>query len=317
MTHFRQRLPLRDGLFLTDGGLETVLIFQQGVELASFAAIDLMRRPEGPQILRDYFEPYLDIARSAGTGLVLETPTWRASPDWAEPVGFTDLSQLADANRRGLDLTDQIRRANATPTMPIVVSGCIGPRGDGYDPGQIMSVEAAESYHAWQIEIFANGAADLVSAITMTNISEAVGIARAAKAHSIPVVISFTVETDGNLPTGDDLGEAIAAVDGATGAYPVYYMINCAHPDHFAETLSSASSWRDRLGGIRANASKRSHAELDCACDLDDGDPVELGRQLAELRQRFPQLTVLGGCCGTDHRHIAEIAKATGSLSSA
>jgi S-methylmethionine-dependent homocysteine/selenocysteine methylase len=299
MTLYRSRLPLRDGLFLTDGGLETVLIFQEGIELASFAAIDLMRRPDGPEILKAYFKPYLDIAKSA----------------WAEPIGFADLAELADANKRGLELADQIRTANATPDMPIVVSGCIGPRGDGYDPVHLMSAEAAENYHAWQIGIFAAGPADLVSAITMNNVNEAIGIARAARAHAMPVVISFTVETDGNLPTGDSLGEAIMAVDTDTGAYPVYYMINCAHPDHFAETLAGAEAWRDRLGGIRANASKRSHAELDCASDLDDGDPVELGRELAELRKRFPQLTVLGGCCGTDHRHIEEIARAAGTPS--
>ncbi len=315
MALFHSRLPLRDGLFLTDGGLETVLIFQQGIELASFAAIDLMRRPDGPEILQAYFKPYLDIARSSGTGLVLDSPTWRASPDWAEPIGFADLAELAEANKRGLELADQIRTANTTPDMPIVVSGCIGPRGDGYDPGHLMTVKEAEDYHAWQISIFAKGPADLVSAITINNVREAVGIARAARAHAVPVVISFTVETDGNLPTGDSLGESIAAVDAATGAYPVYYMINCAHPSHFTETLASAGAWSERLGGIRANASKRSHAELDSACDLDDGDPTELGRELAELRQRFPQLTVLGGCCGTDHRHIEEIAKAAGTPS--
>ena len=315
MNLFRSRLLLRDGLFLTDGGLETVLIFQQGTELASFAAIDLMRRRDGPEILQAYFQPYLDIARSAGTGLVLDSPTWRASPDWAERIGFADLAELADANKRGLELADQIRKANATPDMPIVVSGCIGPRGDGYDPGQLMSVEEAENYHAWQIGIFATGPADLVSAITINNVNEAVGIARATRAHAIPVVISFTLETDGRLPTGDNLGDAIAGVDAATSAYPAYYMINCAHPTHFAETLASAGDWSERLGGIRANASKRSHAELDCACDLDDGDPAELGRELAELRRCFPQLTVLGGCCGTDHRHIKEIAKAAGAPS--
>lgn len=309
MSIYRNRLPQSDRLFFTDGGLETVLIFQNGIELTCFAAIDLMRRPDGPNLLRDYFKPYIEIASSAGTGLVLETPTWRASPDWAAPIGFQDLDALTDANQRGLKLTDEIRTANATRDTPIVVSGCIGPRGDGYDPGNLMSMAEAEAYHSWQIGVFAAGPADLVSAVTMNNIDEAVGISRAAKAHAIPAVISFTVETDGSLPTGDSLGQAINAVDKATDSYPAYYMINCAHPTHFAEILTRAGDWIERLGGIRANASKRSHAELDCACDLDDGDPADLGRELAELHRRYPQLTVLRGCCGTDHRHIAEIAK--------
>ena len=200
-----------------------------------------------------------------------------------------------------------------SPRSPIVVSGCIGPRGDGYDPGAIMSVAEATDYHSWQAAIFAFTEADLISAITMTNANEGIGVALAAKSVNMPAVISFTVETDGRLPTGQELGDAIAEVDGATGAYPAYYMINCAHPTHFAETLEAGGDWVGRLRGLRANASRCSHAELDNSEVLDEGNPIELGQEIAGIRARLPQITVVGGCCGTDHRHISEIARACGA----
>jgi S-methylmethionine-dependent homocysteine/selenocysteine methylase len=192
----------------------------------------------------------------------------------------------------------------------MVISGCVGPRGDGYDPGRMMSADEAEAYHAAQIGVFAGTEADIVSAITMTYAEEAIGIARAAEAAGMPVVISFTLETDGRLPTGQGLKEAIAAVDAATGWAPLYYMINCAHPTHFASVVASGEPWLQRLKGLRANASKRSHAELDAAPDLDAGDPVELGREYRAIRRGLPHLTVLGGCCGTDHRHVEAISRA-------
>ncbi len=199
----------------------------------------------------------------------------------------------------------EIRDAQAASKTPLVISGCIGPRGDGYDPGARMRADDAQDYHAWQIGVLKDAGADLVSAFTMTNIGEAVGVACAAKAVGIPCVISFTLETDGRLPTGESLGYAIETVDRATSRAPAYYMINCAHPDHFREVLDQDAGWVQRLRGIRANASRKSHAELDNSTELDAGHPQELGEQYAELLLRFPQINVLGGCCGTDHRHVA------------
>jgi S-methylmethionine-dependent homocysteine/selenocysteine methylase len=142
----------------------------------------------------------------------------------------------------------------------------------------------------------------------MNYVEEAVGIAQAARRAAMPVVISFTVETDGRLPTGQTLQAAVEQVDAETDAYPAYFMINCAHPTHFDEVLETRAPWLDRLGGLRANASHKSHAELDESTSLDVGDPDELGRQYAAIKQRVPRLNVLGGCCGTDHRHIEQIA---------
>ncbi|MCW1429130.1 homocysteine S-methyltransferase family protein [Novosphingobium sp. JCM 18896] len=293
--------------FLTDGGLETTLIFHQGIDLPLFAAIVLLEREEGRAVLDRYFETYLAIAREAGTGFVLESATWRASRDWAAPLALGEQA-LADLNRQAIVQLQALRTAHATQDMPIVVSGCIGPRGDGYDPGLIMTVAEARAYHGWQVALFAEQGADMVTAMTMTNLPEATGVVLAAQDAGLPVAISFTLETDGRLPTGETLVDAIVAVDRATGDGPAYYMINCAHPSHFAGTLADGGDALQRIRGIRANASRRSHAELDEAADLDAGDPEELGEDYRRLLAALPGLTILGGCCGTDHRHVMAIA---------
>jgi S-methylmethionine-dependent homocysteine/selenocysteine methylase len=310
MSQYRASLPqLGGGLFLTDGGIETTLIFHDGFELPHFAAFHLLKDAAGTAALRRYFARYAQIARANGTGFVLESPTWRASSDWGERLGYS-AAALADANRKAIDLMQELRAGLQSRRTPVVVSGCVGPRGDGYDPGTAMSPDEAQAYHALQIGAFADSEADMVTAITMTNTAEAIGLTRAAQAAGMPVTISFTVETDGRLPTGQSLEEAIAEVDESTSGAPAYYMINCAHPTHFEATLAGGQAWVGRIRGIRANASRCSHAELNEAPDLDDGDPEELGGQYRALLARHPQLAVLGGCCGTDHRHIEQICAA-------
>lgn len=299
------------GLFLMDGGMETTLIFREGISLRDFAAFELMETPEGRDRLAAYYRRHADVAARRGIGFIFETPTWRASRDWALRLGYTPQA-LADLNRRSIDLMQTLRDEYARKGVPGVVSGCIGPRGDGYKPGAAMSAAAAEAYHGEQIEAFAEAGADIVAAMTMNYPNEAIGVAGAAKAAHLPAVISFTVETDGRLPSGNALGDAICAVDAASGDWPAYYMINCAHPTHFAGLLAAAGDWKLRIQGVRANASKRSHAELDSAADLDDGDPLELGAEYRDLRRLLPRLNVLGGCCGTDHRHVDAIGAACG-----
>ena len=310
MSRYRKALPqLTGGLFLTDGGLETTLIFHDGLELPYFAAFDLLRRPEGRDTLWSYYARYAEIARARGLGFILESATWRASGDWGELLGYS-AEELAEANRQAVALLHDLRLAFETAESPMVVSGCIGPRGDAYDPKHKMTSVEAEAYHGRQIAVFAESGADMVTAITMNYAEEAIGVARAAAAAGLPSVISFTVETDGRLPTGQTLKDAIEWVDGATRAAPAYYMINCAHPDHFAGALTGREAWLQRLRGLRANASRLSHAELDQAEELDAGDPQELGQLHGELRRRFGQINVFGGCCGTDHRHVAAITEA-------
>ena len=309
MSLYRNQLPqLEDRLFLTDGGLETTLVFHKGLDLPCFAAFDLLKDDAGVAILREYFEPYLEAARRHRAGFILEAPTWRANPDWAAKLGY-DAPALDVANRRAIDLLVELRAAHADD-RPFVISGNLGPRGDGYRADERMTADQARAYHAAQIDSFAGTEADMIAAYTMTYAEEAIGILRAARDAGMPAVISFTVETDGRLPSGESLAEAIRRTDAETDGYAAYFMINCAHPEHFADLLVDAGAWRERIRGLRANASKRSHAELDESTDLDDGNPVLLGEEYRELQELLPKLNVLGGCCGTDHRHVHAIAAA-------
>jgi len=310
MSKYRNRLPqLDDRLFMTDGGLETTLIFHDKVDLPYFAAFDLLKDAQGTAVLRRYFATYAELARARGVGLVLEAPTWRANPDWAARLGY-GREALAEANRKGIALLLDIRAACETAQTRIVVSGNIGPRGDGYRPGACMSVQEAQDYHRAQIETFAGTDADMVAAFTMNYVEEAIGIAAAARECGMPLALSFTVETDGRLPSGQTLREAIEGTDEASGSYPVYYMINCAHPSHFENVLHDQGAWLQRIRGLRANASRRSHAELDESTDLDAGDAEELGTLYGALRTVLPRLSVVGGCCGTDHTHVDSICRA-------
>jgi S-methylmethionine-dependent homocysteine/selenocysteine methylase len=314
MGRYRAALPqLAGGFFLTDGGIETTLIFHEGLELPDFAAFHLLRTPEGTATLRRYFRTYAELARRFDAGLVLDSVTWRASADWGRRLGYTSAA-LADANRAAIRLLEEVRSEYGSERTPVVISGCIGPRGDGYVSDRTMSEQEAAAYHREQIETFAGSAADMVCAMTMNYAEEAAGIARAAQRAAMPVAISFTVETDGRLPTGQDLRSAIEQVDGATSGYPAYYMVNCAHPTHFEPVLSAGAPWVERIRGLRANASRMSHAELNESPDLDVGEPAELGQDYARLKRCLPRLNVMGGCCGTDHRHIEHIASACGPL---
>lgn len=301
-------LPQLGGsLFVTDGGIETDLIFNKGVDLPEFASFVLHDHASGEATLRDYFANYFRIGADAGLGLVLETATWRASRDWGTKLGYND-ARLRSVNQRAAEFMLALRAAEAGSA--VVVSGCVGPRGDAYSDLGPGSAEEALTYHRPQVKVLAGSGVDLLTALTLTNVAEAIGFVRAASEHSMPAVVSFTVETDGCLPSGMSLAEAIEIVDAETDTAAAYFMINCAHPDHFAPVLNHSAAALRRVRGIRANASRQSHAELDDSTELDDGDPTEFGGQLAALHAANGQISVLGGCCGTDHRHIAAIAAA-------
>jgi len=306
----RGGLPQLDGTTLvTDSGLETDLIFHHGVDLPAFAAFVLLRDQRGRALLESYYREHLETATAHGMGCVLETPTWRASADWAAAVGWTR-QEVARVNRDAVDLVVGVRAAVPKRAGPCLVSGCVGPRADGYVVGARMTVDEARRYHAEQVDVLAETEADLVSLLTATYPEEATGFVRAAQVAGVPSVVSFTVEVDGRLPDGSTLADAVTAVDEATAAGPAYYMVNCAHPRHVRPALDPTSEWSRRLVGVRANASTKSHAELDEATELDDGDPLALAEELLALRSVLPALTVLGGCCGTDVRHIDALASA-------
>lgn len=309
MHAYHQTLPHNAGTpFITDAGLETELVFKKGYELPQFAAFPLLETEQGKTDLREYYEHYIAIARKYNTGIVLEAPTWRASSAWGEKLGY-DTEALARINQEAIRFLGSLKDDAGLQT-PCTISGCIGPRYDGYAPENSLSSEQAEAYHSAQIKALSDAGADVVSAFTMTSISEANGIVRAAKKHKVPVVISFTTETDGHLPSGESLQQAVEFIDQQSDAYPLYYMINCAHPTHFEQAIKDKQAWIRRIGGIRANASCKSHAELDESTELDAGNPQQLGVEYKALKSKLTNLHVVGGCCGTNHQHIAAIAQA-------
>jgi homocysteine S-methyltransferase len=299
------RLPqLRGRRMVTDGGMETDLIFHYGIDLRCFAAFPLVDSPAGRSILATYYNGYAEIAQRAGAGLLLESVTWRANPDWADRLGYS-AAELSRLNQLAITTLAELRQKYAATIDDIVISGMIGPRGDGYQPGEQFGPDAAAEYHAPQARALAQAGADLVSAYTLTDIGEAIGIVRAARDAGLPVAISFTLETNGRLPGGQSLAEAISAVDAA--APPDYFLVNCAHPRHVAPALADRGAWCERIVGVRYNASTRSHAELDAAAELDEGDISELAAAHWQLAPSLPALTILGGCCGTDARHVAAL----------
>jgi len=297
-----------DRFLVTDGGLETWLVFGHGIDLPAFAAYPLAATDDGRALLVQYYEYYAAIAARAGVGLVLEAPTWRANPDWAASLGH-DRDELAQMITAAIGVVHEVR-GGWSSDAPFLIGGAVGPRGDGYRIESKMTAADAARYHSMQIGCMAGQAIDVVTAMTIGYVEEAVGIAVAARDVQLPVVISFTVETDGRLPAGTALGAAIEATDAATDGYPTHYMVNCAHPSHFDQVLDTSAPWIGRIGGIRANASTLSHAELDEMTELDSGDPVDLADRYVALRSALPALRVLGGCCGTDHRHVAAIIDA-------
>jgi homocysteine S-methyltransferase len=308
VANYREALPqLHGSLFLTDSGLETDLTFHHGQHLDHFAAFPLLDRAAGRATLARYYRDHAAPAQAHGTGFVLEAPTWRANADWGGRLGYGP-GDLRSANQRAIDLLVELRGELAGHPAPVVVSGCIGPRANGYSRDTLMSADDAQAYHHDQIASFAPTEADLITAMTITYPAEAIGIVRAAGELGLPAVVSFTVETDGQLPDGTSLADAVRRTDDATGRGAAYFMINCAHPDHIEPALEPGADWMHRVRGLRANASRRSHAELDAAPDLDDGDSTELALDYQRLLGRAPDLTVLGGCCGTDVRHVAAIA---------
>ncbi len=310
MAKYRNALPQLNGdWFLTEGGIETTLVFDKGIDLPQFASFPLLDNPAGRELLRDCMRPYFELARKHSVGMINETVTWRASRDWAQKLGISS-ADLERLTRAAVDEVVAFRKEYESDGHPVVISGSIGPRGDAYNPDQQLGIEEAERYHAEQIGVFRDTEVDLVTPMTLTHVEEAIGVARAAGAADLPIVISFTVETDGRLPNGLPLGEAIESVEQDESPSPVYYMINCAHPTHFANVLEPGARWVERIRCLRANASALSHAELDESTEIDEGDPAELAEQHRELLETLTEVNILGGCCGTDHRHVDAIFQA-------
>lgn len=307
--------------FLTLGGAETYLLYLQGFDLQDFCAFELFDDEEAFSAFeRGFLRPTADAALAHGMGLVVDCLVWRASADWVVRRG-RPLEALARINRTAVERMRRFvedwrsEHGAAAAGLPVRLVGELGPRGDGYvlDHGARLDADQAQAYHRPQVEALAEAGVDVIGALTMTSVEEAVGIVRAARAVDRPVFVSPTVETDGTLPDGSTLGGFVERVDAATDGAPTFYQVNCAHPTHLEATLRAAAErgapWLRRLKGFRANASVRSHEELDASETLDAGDPPDLAARVARMRRDF-DLRIVGGCCGTDSRHMAAIAAA-------
>ena len=295
------QLPQTGAGWVTDGGLETDLIFHRGMDLPDFASFPLLDDADGRAVLADYYRAYADVAARAGAGLLLETPTWRANADWGARLGY-DADALARVNSDAVDLVREL--AGDVDVAEVLLVGAVGPRGDGYVAGDLAADDYAD-YHRPQLAAFAESGADLATAYTLTTVAEAVGVVRAAQDVALPVGISFTVETDGRLPDGTPLGKAVVSLDTATAAGAAHLLVNCAHPDHVGPGLDAAAPWAQRIAGLRVNSSRLSHAELDEAEELDEGDLADLAHATRDLAATLPGVRIVGGCCGTDARHVA------------
>ncbi|CAF3596763.1 unnamed protein product [Rotaria socialis] len=310
MAKYRSALPqLSNKFFITSGGMGTTLIFHEGMDLPFFASFIILKNEVRCEWLKNFYRKFVDIARKYDVGCILKTPTWRASPDWILKLGFAE-QDVVDMNRKAIELLCDIRDEYETEKCQIVINGCIGPRGDAYNLTTTMTVEEAQAYHAIQIGVLSQTKADMITAFTLNDPEEAAGMVKAANAVGMPIAISFTVETDGRLAGGKTLKEAIEFVDKVTQNSPIYYMINCAHPTSFEHVLMPDEPWTTRIHGVKGNASKKSHAELDGCKELDSGNPIEFGENNRALLGKLKNLNVFGGCCGTDYRHVEEICKA-------
>ncbi|GED96066.1 homocysteine S-methyltransferase family protein [Gordonia crocea] len=296
------QLPEISHGWVTDGGLETDLIFHRGIDLPDFAAFPLLEDRSGRSELESYYRDYARVAAKADAGLILETPTWRANADWGARLGY-GADELRRVNSEAITWMRSVAR-DLTDVADVLVAGVIGPRGDGYRPSD-QAVDEATEYHRVQLASFAEAGADFVTAYTLSTLAEAVGIVRAAADVNIPVAVSFTVETNGHLPDGSTLSEVINSLDNATGSAAAHVLVNCAHPDHIAPGIDADAGWTRRIAGLRVNASHMSHAELDEASSLDEGEIDGLAADLRSLAAALPALRIVGGCCGTDVRHVA------------
>jgi homocysteine S-methyltransferase len=309
LSRYRENLPQLSGeLFLTDAGIETDLIFNHGIEIREFAAHTLLAEPGGRAALADYFHGFLALAGEYDTGFILDSQTWKAHTHWATDLGAST-EELRSANEDSVAFISGLRDEYSGNAKPVVLNGIIGPTADAYAPEDRVGAAKAEAYHSRQIGWLADAGVDMVTGLTFPRTDEAIGLVRAAQSAGLPVAISFTVETDGRLPTGRPLADAIRGVDEATDGGAAYFMVNCAHPDHFFHSLDG-SDWTRRVIGLRCNASRLSHEELDACEVLDDGNPTELSKQYREIHQRMPWLNVFGGCCGSDLRHVTKIVQA-------
>ena len=301
--------PRLEGKFyLTEGGTETEILYKWGYELPEFAMFPLLDNPEADECIRGIYRRYFDVAEANNTGLLIMGHDYRASPDWAKKLGYS-LEGLAEMQHRTIGFLTDMRAEYDGRVSDVYVSGCIGPRGDAYGTGGDISEAEAEDYHSVQLSTLKETHADMAIGVTFNNIPETIGLIRAAKTIGVPLGVSLTLTPEARLRSGPTLKEAVETIDEKTDGAAAWFGTNCSHPVEFEPAISDAGPWTGRLRYIRPNASKMEKMVLCKLGYLEDGDPVELGKQMGDVARRFPKADILGGCCGTDERHLGEIAK--------
>lgn len=293
--------------YLSEGGTETELMYKYGFELPEFAMFPLLNNPDAVSKMREMFRSYLEVVAVNGMCALMGGLDYRASPDWGERLGYSP-EGLAEANHHALAFLREIADEYTTDIQEILIQGVIGPRGDAYERNETITENEAEDYHSVQLKTLKEADVDLALAMTFNNIRESIGVARAAAKVGVPLAISFIVNSESKLDTGQSLGEAIATIDAETNHAPEFYSVNCCHPIEYEPAIESYD-WINRVRGVRPNASKRDKIALCQLGHLEDGDPVELGQQCGDLARRYPHMDIWGGCCGTWDNHLNEIAK--------
>ncbi len=295
---------------ITEGALLERLRRDQSVSLdPNIEHAGFIYDPYAGSVLEGLFRQYMDIGQKYDLPMIFCTPTWRANPERLAKAGIGMVEQV---NNDSFSFVDKIRKSYGEYSSKIFIGGLMGCKGDSYRPKEALEKNEATAFHRIQAKALADSGCDFLYAATQPAISEAVGIAAAMAECDVPYVISFLIMPDGKLLDGITLSEAIEQIDDKISPRPSFYMVNCVHPLVFKQALSKSfnetENLRSRLIGLQANSSTKSPEELENLPYLDTTEPVEFSEYMLQLHKRFG-IKILGGCCGTDNRHIEEIAR--------
>ncbi|MBW2409401.1 MAG: homocysteine S-methyltransferase family protein [Deltaproteobacteria bacterium] len=293
-------------VILTEGAVIERLRRDPAVELDPYIAnAGLIYDQAGKQAMTRIYRQYIDIASRYRLPMIVSAPTWRASSERINKSAYSGRETMV---KDCADFINRIRQDVSQSADCIYIAGLIACRGDSYEPREALTADKAEAYHRLQAQELAHAGVDFILAATLPAVSEALGIAAALSQCAIPYSLSFVIRSDGRVLDGTPLQAAIEKIDAAVNPGPLFYQINCVHPAIFRKAIEQSEPGFDRLLGLQANTSEKSPEELDGLGYLDTSEPEEFAESMLALHTHFG-LKIIGGCCGTDHRHIEEIAK--------
>lgn len=304
MTNRLQELLAASPVILGEGAVIERLRRSPGIRLDEHVVNSaLIYDKSGRAALEAIYRQYLDIGQRYQLPLLLSTPTWRAGRERIAAAGLAGRDVNGDNSR----FLAELRDSYGDYARQVAICGLMSCRGDAYKPAEAMSANAAGDFHSWQANALAAAGVDFLLAATLPALSEAIGLARAQAATGLPYLISFVARPEGTLLDGTPLDTAIATIDVAITPRPLAYLINCTHASIFRSALlnerNSSPLVRARIIGLLANTAALSPDELDESAELVEEAPEVFGNSVAALRDEL-NMKVLGGCCGTDERHI-------------